>query len=120
MTTGLEGLRVLVVEDEAVVSMLIEDYLETLGCRVIPSARLEDAMEKARTLALDAAVLDINLAGQVSYPVAQILRAAGVHVVFATGYGRAGLPPELKDVAVLPKPFRIDQLADALRAGLAP
>ncbi len=59
---GLIGLRVLVEEDEALVSMLVEDYLEELGCEVIGVAsRLEDAMENTRTLQLDAAVLDVNL-----------------------------------------------------------
>ena len=120
MKPELKGLQVLVVEDEAMVSMVIEDFLDTLGCRVVSSARLDDAMEKARVLPLDAAVLDVNLAGELSYPVAQILRARGVHVVFATGYGRAGLPPELQDIAVLSKPFRIQQVADALGAPVKP
>ncbi|HEY0206881.1 MAG TPA: response regulator [Acetobacteraceae bacterium] len=112
---GLTGLRVLVVEDEALVSMLIEDFLEELGCEVVGVAsRLEDAMENARTLELDAAVLDVNLAGHLSYPVAQALRARGVPVVFATGYGTEGLPVELQQFAVLSKPFRQEQLAKAL------
>ena len=112
---GLTGLRILVVEDEAVVSMLIEDFLEELGCEVVAMAsRLEDAMENARTLELDAAVLDVNLAGRLSYPVAQALRARGVPVVFATGYGTEGLPVELQQSAVLSKPFRQEQLAKAL------
>jgi CheY-like chemotaxis protein len=112
---GLTGLRVLVVEDEALVSMLIEDFLEELGCEVVGVAsRLEDAMEDARTLELDAAVLDVNLAGRLSYPVAQVLRARGVPVVFATGYGTEGLPVELQQAEVLSKPFRQEQLAEAL------
>lgn len=112
---GLTGLRVLVVEDEALVSMLIEDYLEELGCEVVGVAsRLEDAMENARTLELDVAVLDVNLAGRLSYPVAQALLARGVKVVFATGYGTKGLPPDLLQAAVLSKPFRQEQLASAL------
>ena len=112
---GLTGLRVLVVEDEALVSMLIEDYLEELGCEVVGVAsRFEDAMENARTLELDVAVLDVNLAGHLSYPVAQTLLARGVKVVFATGYGTQGLPPELQQAAVLSKPFRQEQLAKAL------
>ncbi len=112
---SLTGLRVLVVEDEALVSMLIEDFLEELGCEVVGVAsRLEDAMENARTLELDVAVLDVNLAGRLSYPVAQTLRARGVPVVFATGYGTEGLPAELQQAAVLSKPFRQEQLAKAL------
>ena len=113
---GLAGTRVLVVEDEALVSMLVEEYLDELGCEVVGVAsRLEDALEKARALALDAAVLDVNLAGRLSYPVAELLRARGVPFVFATGYGLSGLPDELRGAPVLAKPFRQDQLAAALR-----
>ena len=112
---ALTGLRVLIVEDEALVSMLIEDFLEELGCEVVGVAsRLEDAMDNARTLALDVAVLDVNLAGRLSYPVAQELRARGVPMVFATGYGTEGLPAELQQIAVLSKPFQQEQLAKAL------
>ena len=97
--------------------MLIEDYLEVLGCELVGSAaRLDDALEKARTLTLDAALLDINLTGVLSYPVAELLRSRGVRVVFATGYGAAGLPPEFSGTPVLSKPFRLDQLAEALDA----
>ena len=115
MENVLSGLRVLVVEDEALISMLIEEYLEELGCEVVGmAARLEDAVEKACTLALDLAVLDVNLAGRLSYPVADALRARGVPVVFATGYGTEGLPVELHGAAVLSKPFQQVQLAEAL------
>ena len=114
---GLAGTRVLVVEDEALVSMLVEEYLDELGCEVVAvSPRLEDALEKARTLALDAAVLDVNLAGRLSYPVAELLRSRGVPFVFATGYGVAGLPEGLHGAPVLAKPFQQDQLAAALCA----
>jgi CheY-like chemotaxis protein len=113
----LAGMRVLVVEDESVLSMLIEMQLENLGCRVVGSAsRLAEAMEKASTLDVDIGLLDVNLAGEMSYPVAAMLRARNVPVVFATGYGVAGRPAELHDVPVLTKPFLEEQLADALRA----
>lgn len=112
---GLTGLRVLVVEDEAMVSMLVEDYLEELGCEVIGLAsRLENGMENACTLPLDAAVLDVNLAGRLSYPVEQALHACGVPVVFTTGYSTEGLPAALQNAAVPSKPFRPEQLAQAL------
>ncbi len=113
---SLAGLRVLVVEDESVLAMLLEEYLEALGCQVAGSAsRLEDALRKASSLDLDAAVLDVNLAGTLSYPVAELLRDKGVRVVFATGYGVSGLRPDLRNAPVLAKPFNMGQLAAALR-----
>ena len=111
----LGGTRVLVVEDEVLVSMLIEDYLSELGCDVVAVAsRLDDALGKAREAIMDVVILDVNLAGQVSYPVADILRARGVPFVFATGYGSAGLPFGLQGGPVLSKPFNQQQLVNAL------
>lgn len=111
----MAGKRVLVVEDEGIVSMLIEDYLEDLGCEVAgAAARLDQALALARTLDVDLAVLDVNLDGELSYPVAEALRARGVPFLFATGYGTAGLPDALHGTPVLPKPFRREELARAL------
>ncbi len=113
----LTGLRVLVVEDEWLVAMLVEEYLNDLGCEVVGSAsRLEDALEKARTLPIDIAVLDVNLAGKLSYPVAEVLRKRNVPFLLATGYGVAALPDALRGTPVLAKPFVQDQLAAALQA----
>ena len=110
-------MRVLVVEDEAIVSMLVEEFLEELGCEVAATAsRLDDALEKAGSVPVDLAVLDVNLAGRLSYPVAELLLARGVPVVFATGYGSAALPAVLHGVTVLSKPFQQEQLAAALQA----
>jgi len=112
-------LRVLVVEDETVISMLLEECLYELGCEVTEVAsQLKDAMVKALGLEIDAAVLDVNLGGELSYPVAQALRGRGVPIVFATGYGASGLPENLRDAPILAKPFRKAQLADALRRAL--
>lgn len=109
------GKRVLVVEDQSFVSMLIERYLEDLGHEVVGTAsRLEEALVLANTLALDLAVLDVNLNGKLSYPVAVALRARGVPFLFATGYGTAGLPEELRGAPVLAKPFAAKQLAKAI------
>jgi CheY-like chemotaxis protein len=114
---ALAGTRVLVVEDESILAMLIEMHLDDLGCKVVGSAsRLQEALEKARLLELDIGLLDVNLAGEMSYPVASVLRARNVPVVFATGYGLSGLPVELHDAPVLTKPFLQAQLAEALLA----
>jgi CheY-like chemotaxis protein len=112
---SLIGLRVLVVEDEPIVAMLVEEYLEDLGCKVVAVAtRLNDALKQARTLDLDAGVLDVNLAGELSYPVAEVLRDRTVPFLFATGYGSAGKPTSMFDAPVLSKPFRMKQLAEIL------
>ncbi|MGI4954233.1 MAG: response regulator, partial [Janthinobacterium lividum] len=93
------GMRVLIVEDEAMISMLMEEFLEELGCEITGTAsRLDDALEKARSLMVDLALLDVNLAGRLSYPVAELLLARGVPVVFSTGYGAAALPEALHGV----------------------
>jgi CheY-like chemotaxis protein len=111
----LTGLRVLVVEDEMMVSMLIEDMLDDLGCTVVgPASRLDEAMALAGEVELDCAVLDVNLGGQSIFPLADLLRAKGAPFAFATGYGDAGLREVDKGSPVLQKPFRETDLARVL------
>ncbi|MFN3523430.1 MAG: response regulator [Phenylobacterium sp.] len=112
---GLDGLRVLVVEDEMMVSMLIEDMLGDLGCQVVgPASRIEDALELMNSAAIDCAVLDVNLGGQPIFPLADILRERGRPFAFATGYGDAGLREADRGTPVLQKPFREVDLARVL------
>lgn len=114
-TPGLEGLKVLVVEDEMMVSMLIEDMLADLGCTVVgPASRLDEAIDLARTADLDCAVLDVNLGGQPIFPLADLLRERGAPFAFATGYGDAGLRDADRGTPVLQKPFREGDLARVL------
>lgn len=113
----LSGLRILVVEDEWLLATIVEEYLNNLGCEVVGSAaRLEDALEKARTLSFDIALLDVNLAGTPSFPVAEMLRERNVPFLFVTAYGLSALPVALRDTPVLAKPFVQDELAKALQA----
>jgi len=119
-TAKLAGLRVLVVEDEMMVSMLIEDMLTDLGCAIVgPASRLDEAMELARATELDCAVLDVNLGGQPIFPVADLLRERGRPFAFATGYGDAGLRDQDRGAPVLQKPFREGDLARVLGELLA-
>jgi len=112
---SLEGLKVLVVEDEMMVSMLIEDMLSDLGCTVVgPASRLEEALELAKTADLDCAVLDVNLGGQSIFPLADLLRERQAPFAFATGYGDAGLREADRGTPVLQKPFREGDLARVL------
>ncbi|MBW0149815.1 MAG: response regulator [Phenylobacterium sp.] len=111
----LAGMRVLVVEDEMMVSMLIEDMLSDLGCKVVgPASRLEEAIALVESHEIDCAVLDVNLGGQPIFPLADILRAKGAPFAFATGYGDAGLRDVDKGAPVLQKPFRESDLARVL------
>jgi CheY-like chemotaxis protein len=111
----LAGLRVLVVEDEMMVSMLIEDMLTDLGCSVVgPASRLDEAIELAKVSELDCAVLDVNLGGQPIFPLADLLRERGKPFAFATGYGDAGIRDVDRGTPVLQKPFREGDLARVL------
>jgi CheY-like chemotaxis protein len=112
----LSGRRVLVVEDEMLVAMLLEDMLADLGCTVVgPAARVEQALAMIETAAsLDAAVLDLNINGQKSYPVADALVAGGVPFVFATGYGPHSLMSGYSWFPLLQKPFKRLELGKAL------
>jgi CheY-like chemotaxis protein len=107
----LAGLKVLVVEDEMMVSMLIEDMLADLGCHVVgPAARLDEALALARDAEIDCAVLDVNLGGQPIFPLADLLREKGRPFAFATGYGDSALRDVDKGAPVLQKPFRESDL----------
>ena len=102
------------------VAMLLEDMLRDLGHEVAAlSSHLEEAVRLARTVDVDFALLDINLNGQQSFPVAQALRERGVPFLFATGYGARILPAPYLDTPVLQKPFSLEELGRALeRVGM--
>lgn len=116
----LSSLKVLVVEDEALVSMLVEDMLTDLGCTVVgPAAEIEEALKLAGSADIDAALLDVNLGGRPIFPVADALRARGVPYAFASGYGEAGISEDHKGSAVLQKPFRETDLRRVLEGLVA-
>lgn len=104
-------MQVLVVEDDALIRMMIQEFLEGLGATVVASAgRLDEGLSKASTVAVDVAILDINLDGQLSYPIALRLRDRGIPFLFATGYGTARMPQAFQESPVLAKPFGIEEL----------
>jgi len=107
--------RVLVVEDEVLVGMLIEEMLQELGYEPMAlSTHLDEALSLARTAAFDFALLDINLNGKQSFPVAEVIRARGLPFLFATGYGSRILGEPYTDTPVLQKPFSLEELRRAL------
>ena len=108
-------MRILIVEDEMLVAMLIEDLVLDLGHQPVgPVMRLEPALEQASTAEIDMAILDINLAGKRSFPIADRLTERGIPFIFASGYGVAGLEPPYLSAPVLQKPFDQNQLKAAL------
>jgi CheY-like chemotaxis protein len=103
--------RVLVVEDEMLIGMLLEDMLTDLGhevAAIVP--RLKEALAAVERETYDLAVLDVHLHGESAFPVAEALIAKGIPFVFATGYGERGLPENYRGRPVLQKPFAKDDL----------
>ncbi|MDA9491200.1 response regulator [Bradyrhizobium sp. CCBAU 11361] len=116
---GLEGTRVLLVEDDALVAMSIEDMLGDLGCTVSAQAgSLAEALDKARAGRFEVALLDVSLNGKQVFPVAEYLSQQGIPFAFASGYGRAGLPEGFRNRPVVPKPYKLEELSAALTAAL--
>jgi CheY-like chemotaxis protein len=114
-SSELTGLRVLVVEDEAAISLLLEDMLLDFGCEVIgPAARLAAALDTLAREKIDLAILDVNVAGEPIYPVAEALAERSIPFVFSTGYGSAGIRDAYRNRPVLQKPFAQNDLKQKL------
>jgi CheY-like chemotaxis protein len=115
----LQGRGILLVEDEAMVAMLLEDMLNQLGCHVVEVAsRVDTALRAVEARAFDVAILDVNLKGETSYPVADLLDLRKMPFLFATGYGIEVVPEQYRQHVVLQKPFRKQQLEGALLTAL--
>ena len=111
----MSALRILIVEDETLIAMMVEDFLVDLGWNVVGVAgSLDQAVAMVRDADIDAALLDVNLSGQRSYAAADILRERGIPFVFASGYGEASLEARFQEVPTLNKPLQPDDLNDAL------
>lgn len=118
----LAGFRMLIVEDEALIAMLIEDFLTDLGFEVVRVAGtvaqgLAVATEIRRLI--DGAILDVNLGNEKVFPVADALADRGIPFVFATGYGVHGLVPRYAAYPVITKPFRLEPLKQLLLSAFA-
>ena len=117
--SATQAKRILVVEDELMIRMLLEDMLGELGYTVAAEAgRIEEALEAAKSADFDVAILDVNLNGQPISPVADALVARGMPFVFATGYGERGLPEPYRDRPTLKKPFQMEGLKQMLESAL--
>lgn len=116
----LQGLRVLLVEDEFLLALAVEEDLKRAGCQVVgPIGRLDRALEVVRTEALEAAIVDMNLNGIAAHPLADVLIGRHIPFLLLTGYGRADLPERLRSVPRIAKPYDPTLLLEQL-ARLAP
>ena len=115
-------MRVMVVEDELLIAMLIEDTLLDQGSIIVgPFTTVPEALQAAQDLPIDVAVLDVNLRGEKVYPVADALQARGVPFLLLSGYGDDAIPPNRPDWQACSKPFEtgdlIARLAEQVRRG---
>src|SRR5674476_977123 len=121
MNSPFSGRRVFVVEDEMLVAWLLEDMLAEIGCAVVgPAGSVNQALAMIDAEAIDVAVLDVNLNGEMSYPIADALTARGVPFVFVTGYDKDRMLEGYRNCPVLQKPFHRAELTDMLAKLLAP
>ncbi len=117
--SDLAGRRVLVIEDEYMISMFITEALQDIGCEVVATAdRIEPALEKAKVESFDIAIVDVNLRGEQTHAVVDALAERGKPFVIATGYGTDGLPERMSRSPRLCKPFMPDDLEKAMRLAL--
>jgi DNA-binding response OmpR family regulator len=108
---ALDGRRIMVVEDEVLIAMLIEASLQDHGCEVVgPFARLHEALRAAKDEKLHAAIMDVNLAGERVFPVAEILWRRSVPFLLLSGYGEAVLPEDRRYWKLQSKPFEMNRV----------
>ena len=109
------GRSILVVEDEPLIAMMLEDFLETLGHRIHASCdNLADALSASETGGFDLAILDVNLKGELVWPVAEVLRSRGVPFVIASGGHVEPPPASFAEAPLLEKPYTIDRIGPVL------
>lgn len=119
--TSLSGRRILIVEDETLVSMVIEEALKDLGCDIVgPVATRDKALALAKAETLDGALLDVNLGGEPVYPVADALTSRGIPFAFVTGYGQSGIADRYATMPTLMKPFQLSTVERVLGAIVKP
>jgi CheY-like chemotaxis protein len=114
------GRSILIVEDEPLIAMMLEDFLESLGHKVAGTCdTVECALDKAETGGFDLAILDVNLKGENVWPVATKLRELNVPFVIATGGHVDPPPPEFDNAPVIEKPYTLDRVSPAIEAAFA-
>lgn len=111
---------ILIVEDEPLIAMMLEDFIQSLGHEVRGNAdSVGAALREVRDGAFDLAILDVNLKGESVWPVASALRDKGTPFVLATGGHVEPPPPEFRDVPTIEKPYTIDRVTPIIEAAFA-
>jgi CheY-like chemotaxis protein len=113
-----EKLSILVVDDESLIVMLLEDMLLDLGCNVVgPASAVAPAIAliEAAGQTIDGAILDVNLRGELIYPVADLLQARNVPFVFVTGYASHGVDPRYAAIPAVAKPFALTTITNVVK-----
>jgi CheY-like chemotaxis protein len=119
MKKNLQGIRLLIIEDEALVAMFIEDILSEMGCETVDIlTSLPDAVSRVDGVNFDAVILDVNLGGERTYSLAERLIEKHIPFIFSTGYGVSGIPDNLHNVPIIQKPFQKSDLENALHVAL--
>ena len=110
--------HILIVEDEPLISMMLEDFLDALDHQVAGTAdNCASALAEIDAVQVDAAILDVNLrGGEQSWPIAERLAERGIPFLLATGGAGDSIPERFRDRPVLPKPFTMDGVEKALNA----
>ncbi len=112
-----KGARILIVEDEMMIAMLLDDLLKSYGYKVVgPASRVNKALGLVCSEDIDAGILDLNVAGEVVYPVADALTMRGVPFLFITGYKASAISQKYRERPTLQKPFKPQVLKETLRA----
>lgn len=111
----LEGATVLILEDEPIIGLALEDMLSRQGASVLFASQVAEACEFIEQERLDSAVLDVNVHGVLSYPVAAMLNERKIPFIFATGYGDRSHPSEFAAVPTIAKPYSVEDVRRALQ-----
>lgn len=108
------GARILILEDEPIIGLALEDMLERQGAQVLFASGIEEASELIATEEIHSAILDVNVHGLQSYPVASMLAERAVPYIFATGYGDRSHPQEFAGIPTISKPYSAEDIRLAL------
>ena len=109
----LDGATILILEDEPIIGLALEDLLAGNGASVLHASRIEEAREMLSAEPVDSAILDVNVHGALSYPVAEMLAERSIPFIFATGYGDRSHPAEFAGVPTISKPYSAEDIRKA-------